>query len=298
MAGPRITVTCEVADGARVAPDARLGPFCTIGPEAVVGPRTVLGARVTVNGGSFLGSDNVIGDNCVLGTVPQDLKYGGQRTYLIVGDRNRFGPGATAQLGTEPGGYLTRIGNDNVLEANAHVAHDCYVDDGAYLGPLVLLAGHVRVEDGAVIEESSGAHHFTTIGAYSRVGSRTPVRRDVPPFTFFTSFGLYTSPPAPRGADEQGMDRAGLDEPAKDRVRRAVRHLFQDEQALAVKIEELLSRPDLIQPVRRLCESCRQSLSGKFGRYRERFRGQMPPEARRHLPPELLAGIDPKEGRP
>ena len=291
-----LTVTREIAEGARIAPDARVSPFCTIGPGAVIGPRTVLGCRVTVLGRTTIGSDNVIGDGSVLGVAPQDLKYRGTTTYLIIGDRNQLGPNCTAHVGTENGGYLTRIGNDTVLDAGAHVAHDCYVDDRAHLGSCVLLAGHVRVETGAVIEESCGAHHFTTIGAYSRVGARTPVRRDVPPFSYFTSFGLYTAPPAPRGAHEQGMQRAGLTEQEKARLRQAIRYLFEDEKALALKVQQMLAGDQLPPSLRQLCEFCRRSLSGRFGRYRENFRGKLPPEAVEHLPPELVASLSAREG--
>ncbi len=292
----KLTVLREIAEGAQIAPGARIGAFCTIGPEVVVGPRTVLGRRVTVAGRTRLGRDNVIGDGCVLGTVPQDLKYRGSATYLIVGDRNHLGPNVTAHVGTENGGYLTRIGDDNVLDEGAHIAHDCYVDDSTHLGACVLLAGHVRVETGAVIEENCGAHHFTTIGAYSRVGSRTPVRRDVPPFSYFTSFGLYTAAPAPRGADPQGMARAGLPEPLRAELRRGIRHLFEDEKALAVKVRELLAGGGPGEPLRQLCEFCLRSLSGRFGRQREKYRGVLPPEAGQYLPPEFLAKVSAREG--
>ncbi len=295
MAGdPHVSVVREIADGATVSPEATIGPVCTIGPEVVIGAGTELGPRVTVVGRTKLGADNVVGDGCVLGAIPQDLKYLGKTTWLIIGDRNHIGPDVTAHTGTEPGGYLTRIGHDNVLDTGVHIAHDCYIDDHTHLRACVLLAGHVHVETGAVIEENCGAHHFTTVGRFSRVGSRTPVRRDVPPFAFFTSFGLYTAPPAPRGADEAGMQRAGLSDPDKAELREAVRHLFEDEQALAVKVEELLAREPLRDPVRELCEFCRRSLSGTFGRQREVYRGQLPPEARKHLPPEALARIDRK----
>ena len=291
-----LTVTREVADGAQVASNAHIGPFCTIGPDVVVGPRTVLGRRVTVLGRTNLGCDNVIGDGSALGLSPQDLKYCGTATYLIIGDRNHFGPNCTAHVGTESGGYLTRIGSDNILDAGAHVAHDCYVDDHTHLGAWVLLAGHVRVETGAVIEESCGAHHFTTIGAYSRVGARTPIRRDVPPFSYFTSFGLYTAPPAPRGAHEQGIQRAGLPEQERAQLRQAIQHLFENERALALKVEQMLADDDLPQPLRQLCEFCRRSLRGRFGRHRESFRGKLPPEAAEHLPPEFLAQLPAREG--
>ena len=293
---PDLTVLREIADSARVHPDARIGAFCTIGPEAVIGAGSVLGSRVTVVGRTTLGEGNHIGDGSVLGSVPQDLKYGGRPTYLIVGDRNRLGPKVTAHVGTESGGHLTRIGDDNLLEAGVHVAHDCYVDDRTHLGAGVLLAGHIRVEDGAVVEEKVGVHHFTTVGRFSRVKARTPIRRDVPPFTIFGSTGYYDTPAAVEGVHEHGLGEAGLSEPERAELRRAVAHLFEDEQALSVKVGAILARGDLVEAVRELCEFCQRSLEGHFGRFRERFRGQMPPEARRYLPPQVLAELGRSEG--
>jgi len=290
-----VTVTREIAQGARVHPSARIGPFCTIGPDVVIGAGTVLSARVRVWGKTIIGRDNLIQDGCVLGSVPQDLKYRGRSTWLLIGDRNHFGPNVTAHVGTEEGGFLTRIGNDNVLDAGAHVAHDCFVDDRTHLGRGVLLAGHIRVEDGAVIEDLTGAHHFTTIGRFSRVASRTPVRRDVPPYTVFSSLGYYTAPPAVRGVHEPGLTRAGLSEQEKPALRSAIRYLFADQDhrdpeapgpraALVVKLEELCSRGAICEPVRQLSEFCRRTLAGRFGRYREIFRGRIPPETRTYLP--------------
>jgi UDP-N-acetylglucosamine acyltransferase len=291
-----LTVLREIADGARVHPDARIGAFCTIGPDAVIGPRTVLGPRATVLGRTIIGSDNLIQAGCVLGGAPQDLKYRGRPTYLIVGDGNRLGPNVTAHLGTEPGGYLTRIGDGNVLDAGAHVAHDCYVENRTHLGPGVLLGGHVRIEDGAVIEEMVGVHQFTTIGRHSRVGARTPVRRDVPPFTFFASTDYYDTPADTRGVHEQGLESAGLSEDQKRRLRRAFVRLFEDEQALSTKIRSLLAEGEPGWAVRTLCEFCQRSLSGTFGRHRETLRGKMPPEAAAYLPPEALVEIASWEG--
>ncbi len=206
----QVEVIQEIAPSARVAAEAVIGPYCVVGPQVTIGPGTVLTQRVTVVGRTTLGSGNVVAEGCVLGEIPQDLKYGGAATLLIIAHRNRFGPRVTVHVGTELGGYLTRIGNDNLLQAGCHVAHDCYIDDRATLGRNVLLAGHVLVQTGAVIEDMVGAHHFTTIGRYARVGPRTPVRRDVPPFTDYFSPDHERIPPAVRGVHEAGIRAAGL----------------------------------------------------------------------------------------
>ncbi len=290
-ADAELTVLREIADGAQVDPTARIGEFCTIGPHVTIGPRTVLARRVAITGRTTLGADNVIHDGTVLGESPQDLKFYGRDTYLMIGDRNVLGPNVTAHVGTEMGGYLTRIGDDNLIDGSVHIAHDCYVDDGTRLEAGVLLAGHVRVETGATIKEITGAHHFTTIGQYSRVGARTPVRRDVPPFTYFSSRGYYTIPPTVLGVNEEGLDRAGLCEADKDELRRRIGHLFGEEDALRIKLGRIAVETSC-QAVRYLCEFCRRSLDGAFGRCREAHRGRIPPEASQYLPADVLARIE------
>jgi UDP-N-acetylglucosamine acyltransferase len=285
-----IAVIREIAPSARVAADAVIGAFCVIGPHVTIGPGSLLRRRVCVLGHTTIGSGNVIEEGCVLGAEPQDLKYGGSPTLLIVGHRNRFGPRVTAHIGTEVGGCLTRIGNDTVLADGCHIAHDCYVEDKARLGRNVLLAGHVLVETGAVIEDLAGAHHFTTIGRYARVGPRTPVRRDVPPFTDFFGEDQAGIPPAVRGVHQAGIAAAGLPHDEELELRRAMKELFDDEAALQTKIEQLVSM-GVEGAALALCEFCQRSLQGVYGRYRELHRGQAPPEARRYMPPSDQAGI-------
>ncbi|HUS47516.1 MAG TPA: acyl-ACP--UDP-N-acetylglucosamine O-acyltransferase [Phycisphaerae bacterium] len=284
-----LKVLREIDPSARVAPDASVGPYCVVGPNVTIGPRTRLVGRVSVSGHTTIGSDNVFEAGCVLGAVPQDLKYAGGPTLLHIGHRNRFGRFVTAHIGTESGGYLTRIGDDNVFMDGSHIAHDCYVDDHVCFGRNVMLAGHIRVHTGAVIEELSGVHHFVTIGRYSRVGARTPVRRDVPPFTEFLS-AESDSTPAVRGIYEAGISRAALPSEEEKDLRRALHELFDNEFALQTRIEQLFNL-GVEGEVAELCKFCQQSLRGVYGRYRELFRGRIPPEARQYLPREQWAQI-------
>ena len=286
-----LTVIREIDPAAQVAPEAVIGPFCTVGPNVTIGPGTVLGRRVSITGRVTIGSDNTFDEGCVLGNHPQDLKYGGGPTLLIIGHRNRFGRCVTAHIGTEAGGFLTRIGNDNVLADGCHVAHDCYVDDSVYLGREVLLAGHVRVQTGAVVEELVGAHHFTTIGRYARVAARTPVRRDVPPFSVLARRGgAEGASPAIIGVHEDGIRAARLAPDEEKDLRGALSELFDDESALQTKIEQLVNM-GVEGEAASLCEFCQRSLRGVFGRYREQFRGEPPPEAQVYLPRELQTAV-------
>ena len=282
-----VRVIREVDPSAQVAPDAIIGSHCVIGPAVTIGPGTVLEQSVTVVGNTTIGSGNLIGEGCVLGEIPQDLKYVGGDTLLIIGHRNRLGPRVTVHIGTEVGGYLTRIGDDNTLEADSHVAHDCYVDDRTFLGVNALIAGHVRIETGAIVGADSGAHHFVTIGRFARVQPKTPIRRDVPPFTVFQAKSPQAAPSVV-GIHEDGLIAAGLSDEEQADLRQGMAELFEDEAALQAKIEQLVDL-GVEGEVKQLCEFCQRSLEGKFGRNRERFRGKLPPEAEQFLTPEQLA---------
>lgn len=281
-----VEVIREIDPSARIAPGCKVGPFCRIGPDVTLGPGTVLQRRVTVLGRTQIGSGNRIAEGCVLGAAPQDLKYRGEPTLLIIEHNNLIGRNVTAHLGTEMGGHLTRIGSGNRIDDGAHIGHDCYVDDHTRIGRNVLLAGHIRVADGAVIADRVGVHQFVTIGEWAKVGLQTPVRRDVPPFTFYFTEDCDTIPPAVRGPHEAGLAAAGLSAAEQRELRLALRELFDNEYALQTKLEGLLNL-GVEGQTERLCEFCQRSLRGKGGRYRENFRGLMPPEAKRYLPAEL-----------
>ncbi|MCE5277790.1 MAG: hypothetical protein ABFD92_14810 [Planctomycetaceae bacterium] len=286
-----LAVMREIAPSAQIAAGAVIGPFCVVGPNAVVGPRTRLGSRTTVSGCTTIGSDNDIAEGCVLGGPPQDLKYAGGPTRLIVGHRNRLGRFVTVHTGTEFGGYLTRIGSDNVLHDGCHVAHDCYVDDRTVLGADVLLAGHIHICSGAVVEQRCGVHHYVTVGSHARVRRCTPVRRDVPPFAVFAADNYdWQGSPAVVGAHDEGIRAAKLGHWEESELREALRDLFEDEAALQTKIEQLVNI-GVEGAAAELCRFCLRSLQGLYGRCRESYRGTAPPEALQYLPPELQAVI-------
>ncbi len=285
-----VMVMREIDPAARVAGDAKIGPFCTVGPNVTIGPRTVLSRRVSITGDVTIGSGNYFDQGCVLGGKPQDLKYRGGATLLIIGHRNHFGQDVTAHRGTEEGGWLTRIGDDNKFMAGCHIAHDCFVDDRTTLGRKVLLAGHIRIQSGAVIDDMVGVVHFATIGRYARVCSRTPVRRDVPPYTEFFGANHGASAPAVRGVHEAGIAAANISASEQHELRVTLRELFDDESALQTKIEQLVNI-GVDGEAAALCSFCQRSLQGIYGRQRELFRGISPPEAEAYLPSQWLRRI-------
>jgi UDP-N-acetylglucosamine acyltransferase len=282
-----VQVIREIDPAARIAPDATIGRYCVIGPHVTIGPGTALRGRVSVTGHTTIGSHNVIDEGTVLGATPQDLKYAGTPTLLVIGHRNHIGRMVTAHIGTEAGGCVTGIGNDNRLHDGCHIAHDCYVEDHTTIGRGCQLAGHIKVEHGAVLAPLVGVHHFVTIGRYSRVGDRTPVRRDVPPYTDFHSPDSdWSAAPAVRGVHDDGIAAAKLAPDEQRELRRALAELFSDEAALQTKIEQLVNM-GAEGEVAKLCGFIQRSLGGVYGRHRERYRGMVPPEAEPYLPPEL-----------
>jgi len=286
-----VKVVREIDPSARVSPEARVGPFCVVGPNVTIGPGTVLARRVSVTGHTTIGSGNFIDEGCVLGARPQDLKYKGSPTLLLIGHHNRFGRKVTVHTGTEPGGFVTVVGDGNVFLDGAHLAHDCYIDNGVRLGVNVLLAGHIRIRDGAIVEDLVGVQHFVTIGKRARVGQRTPVRRDVPPYAWFYSENCdWGAPPAVHGVHEEGIRDANLEPEEEKELRRALGELFDDEAALQTKIEQLVNM-GVEGEVAELCQFIQRSLQGVYGRHRELYRGKAPPEAEMYLPPELKPAV-------
>jgi UDP-N-acetylglucosamine acyltransferase len=286
-----VTVLCEVAPEAQVDPSARIDRWCVVGPHVCIGPGTQLARRVTLTGHTVIGRDNVIGEGSVVGADPQDLKYRGGLAWLLIGDRNRLGVNVTVHVGTEPGGRVTHIGSDNEIGDGSHVAHDCYLADHIRMGRKVLLAGHIVLRTGAVIEDMTGIHHFTQIGRGAHIGPRTPVTRDVPPFVHYYSEDYYWDPPMVRGIHDAGIAAAKLPAAEAAQLRWAIGELFDSESALAVMLDRVERLSPLYEATAQLCAMCRQSLSGLYGRYREQFRNQVPPEAREFLPPWLLEQV-------
>lgn len=274
--------TAIVEPGAQIADDAVIGPMCHVGPKAVIGPATRLMHRVSILGRTTLGRDNVIWPNAVLGGEPQDLKYKGEDTELIIGDHNQIRESATLHLGTANGGGVTRIGDHNLLMVNAHVAHDCCIGNRCILTNNLLLAGHVHVEDHVIIGGGSAVHHFITIGKYAYIGGNTSVRQDAPPYMIFE--GAHGRV---RGVNAIGLQRNGFDAATIARLKQAYRTLFRDAAngededgqpdkplvgTMLERVEKLEADHRGDEAIAYLAQFIRQMASGVYGRYRESLR--------------------------
>ena len=179
--------TAAVHETAIVHPEAEVGPYAVVGADVVVGARTRVGAHAVVEGPTVLGEENVVHAHAALGGPPQDLKYRGEPTRLVVGHRNVFREFMTAHRGTVTGHYETVIGDDNLFMAYSHVAHDCVVGSRTVFANSASLSGHVVVEDDVVLGGFAVVRQFCRVGRFAYVGGMTPVNKDVLPFTWTSS---------------------------------------------------------------------------------------------------------------
>ncbi|UCG15508.1 MAG: acyl-ACP--UDP-N-acetylglucosamine O-acyltransferase [Phycisphaerales bacterium] len=216
--------TAVVEDGAVIGRGVRIGPYCVIGPRVVIGDGCRLQNHVTVVGQTVLGENCEVFQQAVLGAIPQDLKYRGTATRLEIGDRNVFREQCTVHPGTEHGGGVTRIGNDNLFLVGVHIAHDCAIGHGCILANYVQLGGHVILEDCVNFGGHCGVHHFVTAGKYSMVGGLSPITQDVPPFMIVV--GARGSSPRVRYINRVGMKRNGFTEEQMQAVKVAQMKLF------------------------------------------------------------------------
>lgn len=268
----RIHPTAVVDPGARIAGDVEIGPYSVLGQDVVLGPGCVVENHVTITGRTTLGANCHIHSSAVIGGIPQDLKYGGEDTELMIGEGNTIREFVTINIGTAGGGGKTVIGDGNLLMAYVHVAHDCVLGSHTVLANAVTLGGHVRVEDGAKISGLAAVHHFVTIGRLAFVGGCTKVVRDVPPFVMVDG-----NPARVHGLNIEGLRRAGTGRGEIRRLKEAYRHLFRSGLNRSRAIEDLRARgsddsPAVAELIRFLLDSER----GRRGRGREAERTDLP----------------------
>jgi UDP-N-acetylglucosamine acyltransferase len=267
---PRIHPTAVIHPKAELDPTVTVGPYCVIGDGVRIGPGTVLHNHVTVQGPAVIGAENEIFPYVVLGAEPQDLKYKGHDTALILGDRNKVREHATIHRGTELGGEKTVIGSDCLIMVGVHIAHDCHIHDHVVIANGTMLGGHCRVEERAGIGGGVGIHHFTTIGRLSFTGGFSRITHDVPPYLV-----VEGAPAEPRKVNSVALSRAGWDGAHIDRLRAAYRLIFrQNGIPAADAIDALRRETGQLAAVLELCDFLERVQMGVHGRQAERQRSQ------------------------
>ena len=242
---------------ARLADHVEVGPWSIIGPDVEIGEGTVIGPHVIVKGPTVIGRHNRIYQFSSVGEDTPDLKYKGEPTRLVIGDHNVIREGVTIHRGTVQDRSETTIGSHNLLMAYVHVGHDSVIGDHCILVNNTALAGHVHIDDWAILSGFTLVHQFCHIGAHSFSGMGTAIGKDVP--AFVTVFG---SPAEARSMNFEGMRRRGFSEEAMQALRRAYKVVYRKGLTVEAALTELAEEAALHPEVALFCDSVRHSTRG------------------------------------
>ncbi|HEX4916528.1 MAG TPA: acyl-ACP--UDP-N-acetylglucosamine O-acyltransferase [Limnobacter sp.] len=213
---------------AQIDSTVEVGPYCVIGPHVKIGARTKLGPHTIVSGHTTIGQDNVFHGSATIGGDPQDKKYKGEPTELIIGDRNTVREYCTFNTGTVQDGGKTTMANDNWIMAYVHIAHDCHIGSNTIIANSVQLAGHVHIEDWVILGGMSGVHQFIRVGAHAMTAFQTKLTQDVPPFVMAAGY-----PAEPAGINSEGLKRRGFSPDAILNIKRAYKAIYRQGLSIA-----------------------------------------------------------------
>jgi UDP-N-acetylglucosamine acyltransferase len=230
----RIHPTAIVAADAQLHDDVEVGAYCIVGPKVRIGAGTRLDSHVVIDGRTTIGTGNRLHPFCVIGGPPQDKKYAGEDTELVIGDGNTLREHCTFSLGTAQGRALTHVGSHNLFMASVHVAHDCTVGDQTIFANNVSLAGHVSIGDHVILGGMVGVHQFCSVGAHAMAGGGTIVLRDIPPYVICNG-----NPATPHGINSEGLRRRGFDADTIHLLKRAYRVVYREGRTVSEAVAEL-----------------------------------------------------------
>ena len=231
--------TAIISPRARLAPDVRVGPYVVIEDDVEIGAGCVINSHAVVKSYTTIGSGNMIGEHAVIGGTPQDVKFKGEASALVIGDDNLIREYVTInRAGGE--GEVTRVGSRNFLMIGVHIAHNCVVGDDNIFANGAALAGYITVEDHVFLSNNVGAHQFIRMGRFAMVGGKSKIVQDVLPF--FTTDG---NPPRVRGLNSVGLRRAGFSKEARRALKEAYRLLFRRGLPLEEALREMEKLDDL-----------------------------------------------------
>jgi UDP-N-acetylglucosamine acyltransferase len=249
--------TAVISPEATLAEGVEIGPYCVIGPDCHIGKNTVIGPHVVIENHTDIGEECRISPFAALGGAPQDLKYRGEATRVVIGNHNTIREFVTIHRSTTADIGITLIGNHNLLMAYCHVAHNCKLGDHIVMANGANLGGHVQVDDFAIIGGLSGIHQFTRIGAHCIIGGASAVTKDIPPFVMASgSFAkLY-------GLNLIGLKRRGFSAEAIQALRSAYRIVFRSSLLLSEAIQKVEQEVEDLPEIRMFLDFIRKSERG------------------------------------
>jgi len=261
----RIHHTAHIESSAELGTDVEVGPDVYIGPRVLVGDNCVIRHGAHVTGCTTMGQNNIVYPYAVLGTPPQDMKYHGESTRLIIGNDNVFREYVTVNVGTPTGRGTTEVGDRNFFMINSHLGHDSVVEDDTVLVNSVLVGGHCRLEAGAKLQGAAAVNPFVTIGRMSYVGGLSRIVQDVPPFMI-----VEGNPAHVRRVNGVGLERAGYSQECIGELREAYKAIYRSKQLNRLKIfDHIEEQGAACEEVRYLIAFLRRSLEGRHGRHLE-----------------------------
>ncbi len=229
-----VHATAVIETGAEIGPGCRIGPYCVIGPEVTLGPRVVLHSHVALAGRTRIGEDTVVFPFASLGHIPQDLKFHGEKVELVIGARNRIREHVTMNPGTEGGGGITRVGDDNLFMMATHVAHDCVVGNHVIMANNATLGGHVVIEDYVILGGLSAVHQYVRLGRGAMLGGMAGVAADVIPYGSVLGDRAHLA-----GLNLVGLKRRGAGREDIHGLRAAFGEMFEGEGNLQERVRRV-----------------------------------------------------------
>ena len=246
--------TAIVSPKAELDPDVEVGPYSVIGDKVTIGKHTWIGPHVVIEGPTEIGQNCKIFQFASIGEIPQDLKFKGEESRLVIGSGNVIREFVTINRGTAPGGGKTVLGNDNFLMVYSHVAHDCKIGNRVIIANAVALAGHIEIEDCAVIGGIVGVHQFVRIGRYSIIGACSAVSRDVPPYTMAAGNHAVL-----HGLNTVGLKRHNFSDEAIHNIKKAYQIIFRSNLLLKTALKkaeaEIAGSPEVMNMITFIRES-------------------------------------------
>jgi UDP-N-acetylglucosamine acyltransferase len=254
----QIDPTAIISSEARLAGDVVIGAYTIVGAGVTIESGCNIGPHVRIDGPTRIGERNVFVGSASVGTPPQDLKYRGEKTELVIGNDNTFREFVTLNRGTAGGGGITTIGSHNFFMAYAHVAHDCHVGSRTIFANNATLAGHVEVGDNAQVGAFSAVHQFCRVGEHAFIGGGSMCTQDVLPFVKTVG----SRPPKTYGVNTIGLERKGLPKETIEALNRAYRLLIRSKLPLETALQRIETEHGLYPEVRYLVEFVRESKRG------------------------------------
>ena len=255
--------TAIISQKASISKGVKIGPYCVIGSGVSIGEGSELISHVNIDGETKIGKKNIFFPFSSIGTIPQDLKYKGENSKLVIGDNNIFRENVTVNIGTENGGMITKISNNCLFMVGTHIAHDCKIESNVIMANNATLAGHVMIGKNAIIGGLSAVHQFVQIGQYAMIGGMSGVESNIIPY------GLYTGiRDSLRGLNLIGLKRKKLTTEVINKMNKIFKKIFNNSNSIENNIKNLSQDEISIEEIKEIIDFISSNLKRGICRFK------------------------------